>query len=109
VASHIPKNCVAFVDKVGHDISVGIATRYGLDGPGIESRLGRDFPPSSRPTLGPTQPPIQWGKAAGAWCSAPTPSSAGVKERVQLYLYSLYGPSWPVIGQSLFYLYPYLR
>jgi len=25
------------------DISVGIATRYGLDGLGIESRWGRDF------------------------------------------------------------------
>jgi len=49
-------------------------TRYGLDGPGIESRLGRDFPHPSRPALGPTQLPIQrvralfpGGKAAGAW------------------------------------------
>jgi len=39
--------------------SVGIATRYELDGPGIESRLVRDFPHPSRPALGPTQPPIQ--------------------------------------------------
>jgi len=39
---------------------VGIATRYGLDGPGIESRCGRDFPHLSRPALGPTQPPVQW-------------------------------------------------
>ena len=38
----------------------GMATRYGLDGPGIESRWGRDFPQPSRPTLGPTQPPVQW-------------------------------------------------
>jgi hypothetical protein len=44
---------------------------YGLDGPGIESRWGRDFQHPFRPTLGPTQPPIQWvstfffgGKAA---------------------------------------------
>jgi hypothetical protein len=29
------------------------------------------------------------------------PSSAKVKERVQLYLYSLSGPSWPVIGWML--------
>jgi hypothetical protein len=42
------------------DISVGIATRYGLDGPGIESRWGRDFPHPSRQALGATQPPIQW-------------------------------------------------
>ena len=45
---------------VGRDSSVGIATRYGLDGPGIESRRGRDFPHLSRPALGPTQPPILW-------------------------------------------------
>jgi len=29
--------------SVGWDISVGIATRYGLNGPGIESRLGATF------------------------------------------------------------------
>jgi hypothetical protein len=39
---------------------VGIATGYGLDGPGIESRWGRDFSHLSRPTLEPTQPPVQW-------------------------------------------------
>jgi hypothetical protein len=39
--------------------SFGIATGHGLDGPGIESRLGRDFSHLSRPTLGPTQPPVQ--------------------------------------------------
>ena len=44
----------------GRDSSVGIATHYGLDGPGIESRWGRDFPHPSRPALGPTQPPVQW-------------------------------------------------
>jgi hypothetical protein len=33
---------------------VGIATGYGLDGPGIESRWRRDFPHLSRPALGPT-------------------------------------------------------
>ena len=36
---------------------VGIATGYGLDGPGIESRWERDFPHLSRPALGPTRPP----------------------------------------------------
>jgi hypothetical protein len=45
---------------VGWDSSVGIATRYELDGPGIESRWGRDFPHQSRPALVPAQPPIQW-------------------------------------------------
>ena len=40
--------------------SVSKATRYGLDGPGIEFRWRRDFPHPSRPALGPTQPPVQW-------------------------------------------------
>ena len=45
--------------QVGRDSAVDIATRYGMDGPRIESRWGRDFPHLSRPALGPTQPPIQ--------------------------------------------------
>ena len=40
--------------KVGRDGSVGIATGYGLDGPRIDSRWGRDFPHLFRPALGPT-------------------------------------------------------
>jgi hypothetical protein len=47
-------------DMGGRDSSVGIATRYGLDGPGIESRWGRGFSHTSSPALGPTQPPIPW-------------------------------------------------
>ena len=43
----------------GPGSSVGIATAYGLDGPGIESRWGRDFPHLSRPALRPTQPPVR--------------------------------------------------
>ena len=34
--------------------------RYGLNGPGIESRWGRDFPHMSRQALRSTQPPAQW-------------------------------------------------
>ena len=40
-------------------VSVGIATRYGLDDPGIESRWRRDFAHPSRQAQGPTQPPTQ--------------------------------------------------
>ena len=50
------------------------ATRYGLEGPGIESRSGRDFRDPSISAMEPTQPPIQLipdlfpgGKAAGPW------------------------------------------
>ena len=48
------------VTSTGRDSAGGIATRYGLDGPGIESRWGRDFPYPYIPALGPTQPPVQW-------------------------------------------------
>jgi len=45
---------------VDRDSVGGIATRCGLDGPGIESQWGRDFPHLPRPALGPTHPPIQF-------------------------------------------------
>jgi hypothetical protein len=44
----------------GPGTSVDIATDYGLDGPGIESRWGQDFSHTSRLALGSTQPPVQW-------------------------------------------------
>jgi hypothetical protein len=44
---------------MGRDSVVSIVTRYGLDGPGIESQWGRDFS-LVRLALEPTQPPIQW-------------------------------------------------
>jgi hypothetical protein len=70
----------------------GIATCYGLDSPGIESRWGRNFPHLSRPTWGPPSflyngyRVFPGGQATGAWGWPPTPSSAKVKERVVLYL-----------------------
>ena len=71
----------------------GIATRYGLYGPGFESRwVGRDFPYPSIPALGPTQPPIQrvpclsrGVKRPGRGADHPPPFSAEVKEIVELY------------------------
>jgi hypothetical protein len=50
-----PKDMLTF----GPGSSVCVMTAYGLDGPGIESRCGRDFPHLSRPALRPNQPPVQ--------------------------------------------------
>ena len=41
------------------------------------------------------------GKVAEAWRWPPTLPSAEDKERVELYLYSPYRPSWPVLGCTL--------
>ena len=50
----------SYIKIIGPGSVVGIATGCGLDGPGIESRWGRDITHLSRPALGPTQPPVQW-------------------------------------------------
>ena len=88
--------------SVDWDISVGIATRYGLDGPGIESRYGRDSSHPSRPALGLTQAPTQWvpGLSRGYSCRGVALTTHPIYcrgERVELYLYSPSGSSWPVI------------
>jgi hypothetical protein len=69
----------------GPGSSVSIATGYGLDGPGIESQWVCDFSLTSRPPLGPTQPPVQWVpgsfqgvKQLGRGADHPPPSSAEV-------------------------------
>ena len=43
----------------GPGSSVGMATDYGLDGPGSNPGVDEIFRPS-RPALGPTQPPVKW-------------------------------------------------
>jgi hypothetical protein len=89
---------------MGRDSSVGIATRYGLDVPRIESRCWRDFAHPSRPALGPTQPPMQWipvVKRPGRGVDHPSPPRVEVKEIIQLYLYSPSVPSWPVLEWTL--------
>ena len=87
------------------DSSVDIATRYGLDGPGIEWVVGARFsaPDQTDPGAHPDSYTMGMGsfpgvKRPGRGTDHPLPSSAKVKETVQLYLYYTSGPSWPVIG-----------
>jgi hypothetical protein len=89
------------------DSSVGIALGYGLDGRGsrVRSPTGLGiflFTTASKTALGPTQPPIQWVPGAlslgierpGREADHSPPSSAEVKEWVELYLHSYNTPSW---------------
>ena len=75
-------------DVVGGPGSVvGITTGYRLDGPGIESRWGRDLPPLSRPVWGPPSPlykgycvfPV--GKERPGRDTDPSPSSSAVVKK----------------------------
>ena len=53
------KHCTIQSLVCGAGSSVGIATDYGLDGPGSNPGEDEIFRPS-RPALGPTQPPVKW-------------------------------------------------
>jgi len=90
------------------DSSVHTATRYGLDGPGIESQRGARFftPIQTGPGAHPASCIMGTGsfpgvKRLGSGFDHPPPSSAKVEGRVELYLYSLSGPLWPVIVWNL--------
>ena len=67
------------------DSVVGIATRYGLDGPEIESPNGARLPVPSRPAPMPTQPPVvgtgsfPWVMRPERGAEHPPPSSARLR------------------------------
>jgi hypothetical protein len=94
---------------VGRDRSVGIATRCGLDGPGMESWWGAGFSaPRQDRSWGP--PSLLYDayrlsfpgiKRPGRGFNHPPPSSVEVKERVELYLYSASEPLWLILGRSI--------
>ena len=85
-----------YIRICGPGSSVGIATAYGLDGPGIEFRWGGE--------IFRTCPDLSWGQPSllyngyrvfpgsevrpGRDADPSLPSSAEVKNRVELYLYS---------------------
>jgi hypothetical protein len=82
--------------------AAGVWLQAGRSGDQIP--VGQVFPHLSRPALGPT-PSLLYNvyrvfhrgvKRPGCGLDYPPPSSAEVKERVELYLYSTFGPSWPV-------------
>ena len=90
--------------------AVGIAARYGLHSPGIESRWGARF--SSLVQTGPGAHPASCTMGTGSFLGLkrprrgadhPSPSKCRGHERVRLYLYSPFGSQWPVIGRT-FYL-----
>ena len=82
----------------GRDSAVGIATRCMLEGPGIESRWGAKFsaPFQTDPGAYPASYTMDTGsfpgvKRPGRGVHHPPASSAEVKERVELCLYSTLG------------------
>jgi len=90
------------------EIRLVSATRYGLGGPRIDSQSGTrvSAPVQTGPgahqasyTMGTGSFP--GGKLAGAWSWPPPPSSAEAEGRVELYMYSPSGPSWPVLGWTI--------
>ena len=85
---------------VGRDSSIGMATLYCLDGPGIENfpapvQTGPGTHPASY-TMGTGSPPEV--KQMGRGVHHPPPPKCRGQERVELYLYSPSGHSWPVLG-----------
>ena len=99
--------------KRGWDNSVGIATtlRAGRTGDRIPAGItfsahvqtGSAAHPASRTMSTGSFPGI---KQPGRGADHPPPFKCRGHERVELYLYSPSGPSWPVIGRTLTFLRP---
>jgi hypothetical protein len=86
----------------GPGSSVGVATDYGLDGPGIESWWGREFSHPSRPAH-PAFCTMSTGsflgvKQPGHGADHPSPLSAEVENEQSYTSTPPLVPWWPVIG-----------
>jgi hypothetical protein len=94
--------------KMGRDNTVGIATRYGMDGPGTESRWEARIATPVQTGLGAYPASYTMGtgifpggKAVGAWRWPSTPIlRRGERKRRTIPLLPS-GPSWPVPGWTL--------
>jgi len=99
-----PKITYVYHSNTDRDSVDGITIRYGVDGPGIEFQWRRDFPLPFTPDLGHTQRTVQRVPALSPGVQrlgcgvAPPPTRAEIKERVEIYVYALFGPSWSILG-----------
>ena len=93
----LPRFDAYVVRQGGWDIAC-LATRYRMDGPGIEPLW--EARPSSLQHCG-CRVSFPNAQRPGCGVDHPTPSSAKVKERVQLHLYYPSGPSWPLLEWTL--------
>jgi hypothetical protein len=117
--THLNQNFIFWTyyrENVGRDSSVAIATRYGLEGLGIESRWWTRFstpvqtgsgahPASYTMGIG-FFPGVRW---PGRCVVHPNQSSAEVEETVYLSLYSTSELSWSVLGWTVPLSLPYYR
>jgi len=78
---------------------LGIQTCYGFQGPAIESRCGRDFPPPSRPALGTGSSPEV--KRLGVALTTQLHLAPRLKKGCSCTCIHLSGVSWPVLRWNL--------
>jgi len=127
--SHRANGGIYFLYQARHRKLLSLCVIYSLYGSGQVSRCsdsirawrsggskpggGEIFRTSPDRPCGPLSILYSWyrvfhgSKAAGTWLDRPPPSDAEVKERVELYIHSPCGPSWPVLGWTLPLLFLY--